>query len=65
VREFGFVNSAMQWIWKNRRKITGAFEQNEPRKKGLRKPERSDAYEALLKWFQQERTDNVPVSLGK
>jgi hypothetical protein len=49
-------------IWKNRRKIIGAFEQNGPRIKRIRKPERSDVVEALLKRFQQERSDNVPVS---
>jgi predicted alpha-1,6-mannanase (GH76 family) len=28
----------------------------------LRKPEWSDVDEALLKWFKQQRSDNVPVS---
>jgi len=40
--EFGFVNSTMQTIWKNRRKIIGAFEKNGPKIKGFRKPKRSD-----------------------
>jgi hypothetical protein len=28
----------------------------------LRKPEGSNVDEALLKWFKQQRSDNVPVS---
>jgi hypothetical protein len=28
----------------------------------FRKPEISDVDEALLKWFKQERSNNVPVS---
>jgi hypothetical protein len=30
--------------------------------KQLRKPERSDVGEALLKWLKQQRSYNVPVS---
>jgi hypothetical protein len=30
--------------------------------KRLLKPERSDVDEALLKWFKQQGSDNVPVS---
>jgi len=28
----------------------------------FRVPERNDVDEALLKWFKQQRSDNVPVS---
>jgi transposase-like protein len=61
-REFGLVNSAVQTIWKNRDKIVSVLEQNGSRTKRLRKPERSDVDEALLKWFKQQRSENVPVS---
>jgi hypothetical protein len=61
-REFGLVNSTTQTIWKNRTKIISVFEQNGSRIKRLQKPERSDVNEALLKWFKQQRSDNVPVS---
>lgn len=61
-RKFGLVNSTVQTIWKNKTKIIDAFEQNGSRIKRLRKPERSDVDEALLKWFKQQRSDNIPVS---
>ena len=35
---------------------------NGSRIKRFRKPERSDVDEALLKWFEQERSDGVAVS---
>jgi len=43
-------------------KISGVFEHNEWRIKGIRKSERSDVDEARLKWFQQQRSDRVLVS---
>jgi hypothetical protein len=60
-REFGLVNSTFQMFWKNRTKIINAFEQNESRIKRLRKPERSDINEALLKCFKQQRSEIIPV----
>jgi hypothetical protein len=50
-REFGFVNSTIQTICKNRSKLITAFKRNGSRIKRFRKPERSDVDEALLKWF--------------
>jgi transposase-like protein len=61
-REFGLVNSKIQTNWKNRTKIISAFEQNGLRTKRLRKPEWSDVNGALIKWFKQRRSDNVPAS---
>ena len=46
----------------NGTKISGALEHNRSRIKRFRKPERSDVDEALLKWFQQQRSDRVPVT---
>jgi transposase-like protein len=60
-RGFGLVNSTTQTIWKNRDKTVTSFEQNGSRIKRLRKPERSDVDETLLKWFKQQRSENVPV----
>lgn len=50
-REFGLVNSMMQAIWKNRTKIISTFEHKGYRINKLRKSERSDVDEAMLKWF--------------
>jgi hypothetical protein len=60
--EFGLFNSTVQTTWKNRDKIISAFEQNGSRIERLRKPERSDVDKELLKWFKQQRSENVPVS---
>ncbi|KAJ8870080.1 hypothetical protein PR048_029091 [Dryococelus australis] len=61
-REFGLVNSTVRTIWKNKTKNIDAFKQNRSRIKRLCKSERSDVDEALLKWFEQQRSDNIPVS---
>ena len=47
-REFGFVNSTIQTIRKNRTRIIGAFEQNGSRIKLFRKSERSDVMRRCL-----------------
>jgi hypothetical protein len=54
-REFGSVSSIIQPMWKNRDKIVSAFEENGSQIKRLRKPERSDVDEALLKWSKQKK----------
>ena len=61
-REFGFVNSAFQTIWKNRTKIINALEQNGWRIKRFRKPERSDVNGALLKCSKQQRSENESLN---
>jgi transposase-like protein len=61
-RQFGLVNSTIQTICEKRTKIISVFEQNGSRIKRLRKLERSDVAEALLKRFKQRRSDNVLVS---
>lgn len=61
-REFGLVNSTVQTIWSNREKILSAFEECSLQCKRLRKPEWPDIDEALLKWFKQQRSANVPIS---
>jgi transposase-like protein len=47
-REFGLVNSTAPTTWKDG---TKPFEQNESRTMRLRKPEKHDVDETLLKWF--------------
>ena len=59
-REFGPENSTIQTIWRNRTKIISAFEVNGSKVKLFRKPGRSDV-KALLNWFKQDGSDNVPV----
>ena len=54
-------NSKIQTIWINKTKIISAFEQNGSKVKRFRKPVGSDVGMALLNWFMQERSDNVPV----
>jgi lipoate-protein ligase A len=58
-RKVGLVNSTIEMVCKNGTKIISAFEQNGSTIKQFRKPERNDVNEALLRWFQQERSDNV------
>ena len=62
-REFVLVNFAIQKVFKNRAKIISAFEENGWTIKRLRKPERSDAIEALMKWFKPQKNDIVSVSV--
>jgi hypothetical protein len=52
-REFGVVNSKLQTTWKKH---------NGSRTGRIRKSERSNVDEALLRWLQQESRDTVPVS---
>jgi hypothetical protein len=61
-REIGRLFSMIQKIWKNKTKIVSAFVQNGSRKKRHLKSEGPDVDDALLTWFQQDRSDNVPVS---
>jgi hypothetical protein len=63
LREFVLVNYAIQKIFKNGSKIISDFEENGSTIKRLRKPGRSDANEALLKWFKPQKNDNVSVSV--
>jgi len=55
------VRSTINRIKKNRTKTFSAFEQNVSRIKGFRKPEQSVVNEALLKWFEQEISGNLPM----
>jgi hypothetical protein len=61
-QEFGLVNSMIRTILKNGTKIFSVFQQNESRTKRFRKPEGSDNIETPLKWFKQQKSENIPVS---
>ena len=62
-REFDLIPSTIHKIYKNRSKVINAFEGNESIIKRFRKTERSDVVEELLKWFKQERGDEVSLSV--
>jgi hypothetical protein len=51
----------IQTICKNRTKIISTFIQNGTTKKRFLKSEGREVDDALITWFQQERSDNVPV----
>jgi hypothetical protein len=56
------------WSWKfynpheNKSQIINAFGQNRSKIKQFWKPEWAGVSEAMLKWFKQESSDNLPVS---
>jgi hypothetical protein len=58
----GDLVSSIQTIWNNRTTMINVSEQNRSRIKRLRKPERSDLSEALLKVFKQQRSDNASMN---
>jgi len=60
-QEYGLVKSTIQKIWKIRTKFIGAYAENGSRIKRLRKPKGSDVDEELLKWFNQEKSDALPM----
>lgn len=61
-REFGLVNSTVGSILKNKEKILKAFNEDGENVKRIRGCERTDIDAALLKWFKQCRSANIPVS---
>ena len=61
---FGLIYSTIQMIWKNNTKIIGVFDQKGSKIKLFQEPEQSDVMRSCLKWFKQERSNNVPVSDG-
>lgn len=61
-REFGLVNSTVGSILKNKEKILKAFKEDGENVKRIRGCERTDIDAALLTWFKQCRSANIPVS---
>lgn len=62
-KRFNLIYSSVNSIWCNRDKIKAATERvNNKHTKKIRKPTHEDLDEALLKWFTQQRSLNIPVS---
>lgn len=61
-RKHGLSSSTVSTIWKNREKLTGAFEKNHTQAKKLRLCDKGDLDTALLSWFKVKRSENVPIS---
>lgn len=61
-KEFSLSKSTVSNIWKNRSAILAAHEKNMDSAKKLRRAERENVEEALLKWFTIQRDRNLPVS---
>lgn len=60
--EFGVSHSTISSIWKNREKITDAFNSNALRVKKLRSTQHDDLDKSLLEWFKIQRSRNVPIT---
>lgn len=63
-KEFGIPNSTLSTILKNREKIKLAYEGClfEPERKRLRLAKHDNLDSALLLWFKQARSQNIPIS---
>lgn len=62
-REFGIANSTLSAIIKNRHQLTAMYERSmfEPERKRMRTAKHKDLEAALLIWFKQARSQNIPV----
>jgi hypothetical protein len=59
----GIASSTLSTIQKNKEKIITTREENvQQKKKRLRTSNKEDLDSALLKWFQQQRNANIPIS---
>lgn len=61
-REFGLVNSTVGTIIKNKEKIVKSFNEGGSQAKKIRFCEKPDVDSALLKWFSQCRSANLPIN---
>lgn len=61
-KEFSLSKSTVSNIWKNRSMIISAHEKNLDGAKKLRRAEKENVEEALLKWFTIQRNRNLPVT---
>lgn len=61
-KEFSLSKSTVATIWKNRESINSAYEKNKNGCKKLRKAERENVDDALLKWFTLQRSRNLPIT---
>lgn len=61
-KEFSLSKSTVSNLWKNRSVTLAAHEKNMDSSKKLRRAERENVEEALLKWFTIQRNRNLPVT---
>lgn len=61
-KETGLASSTVFCIWKNKGAILCAWERNGHHIKRLRKPLHADVDEALLIWFNNQMSLNIPVN---
>lgn len=61
-RERNLSKSTVGTIWKNRNELLKAFESINGTVKKMRKCQYDDVDQALLKWFTQQRLNNVTIS---
>lgn len=61
-RKFGLSSSTVSTIWKNRDKIRGTLNSNISKLKRIRRPVNNEVDRALLEWFKQKRSQNIPIS---
>ncbi|GJQ76772.1 hypothetical protein Trydic_g15612 [Trypoxylus dichotomus] len=61
-RQFGLVNSTVGTIIKNKEKILKSFDEGGAQAKKIRLPEKPDVDSALIKWFSQCRSANLPIN---
>lgn len=61
-RKYSLATSTVSTIWKNKNKIKEILNSNISKLKRIRKPVNKEVDQALLRWFKQKRTENVPIS---
>lgn len=61
-KDLSLAKSTVSTIWKNRHAIVSAHEKNMDSSKKLRKAEKENVEEALLKWFTIQRDRNLTVT---
>lgn len=61
-RKYSLSTSTVSTIWKSKDKIKGTLNSNISKLKRIRKPVNREVDQALLQWFKQKRTQNVPIS---
>lgn len=61
-KEFHVSHSTISTIWKNRAKVKDLFEKNSLKLKRSRPCQHNVIDLALLNWFKQQRTNNIPIS---
>ncbi|XP_050309703.1 tigger transposable element-derived protein 4-like [Anthonomus grandis grandis] len=61
-RRKNMAKTTVSTIWSNREKIKQESENKSQRIKKIRNPVRPDVDQALIRWFEVRRTENIPIS---